>query len=629
MISTTRVCVLLACLILIDVTSSAQISPRKQPTSKPPAERQSLVQIQRSMAVQMITSLADEADRYKDETLRAQIQARAADTLWDQNPDYSRELFRRAWKAAESVDRENERLTNETRAKAIGSRDGGLVMLMPTGSVRMEVLKLAATRDTELAEDLLKKISEVKEEDKESTASRDNNLTFDPTEPTVAIAKRLEIATILLEKDPERAIAFAAPALNDATSPGIIFLCTLRRKDRDVADKLYAQMLSRAGEDLKSDATSVSLLSSYLFTPNLLVTATKHGRIMNPFADDKQPADYSPVLRLTFFRIAAGILLRPAPPLNQDTTSAGRAGTYFTIARLLPLFEQYAPSSVAALKTQMLMLAADVPESWKSEDDLMLRAGLVPTRTTEKETFETLEQQLAKASNSAERDLLYLKAIQKGSGSGDLRIRDLAGKIEDANLREQARTFADLAIVRSAINTRDSDRVLRIVREGYLSPLHRVWALATIASPMGKTDLIRALDVLSDATAEAMRIRVGDPSRVYALVCVAQSSIELDRVKAETVAFDVIKSVNAVTDFNSEGGKLYAQVRSRNLVAMINSREQSFNMASLFERLSKQNLQLAISLANDVKPDAPRAAATLAIAGLILKGQTGAVSLRE
>ena len=87
---------------------------------------------------------------------------------------------------------------------------------------------------------------------------------------------------------------------------------------------------------------------------------------------------------------------------------------------------------------------------------------------------------------------------------------------------------------------------------------------------------------------------------------------------------DVVKSVNAVTDFNAEGGKLYAQVRSRNLVAMINAREQSFNIASFFERLSKQDLQLAISLANNVKPDAPRATATLAIAGLILRGQNAA-----
>jgi hypothetical protein len=46
--------------------------------------------------------------------------------------------------------------------------------------------------------------------------------------------------------------------------------------------------------------------------------------------------------------------------------------------------------------------------------------------------------------------------------------------------------------------------------------------------------------------------------------------------------------------------------------------------------LSKQDLQLAISLANDVKPEGPRATATLAIAAMILKGQHGAnVSLRD
>jgi hypothetical protein len=631
MIDKSRASALVFCFVISSLPATGQIPANKKTTSnsKTSSAEKRLAKVQRAYAIQMLTVIADEADKFKDETLRAQVQARAADTLWDGNQELSQVLFHRAWKVAERIDKENERLSNEALAKAMNSRDSGLVMLNPAASVRMDVIKLVAKRDSDFAEGFLEKLSKGQDEDKSSAPSRDNAPIFDPTEPSVAVAKRLEVATMLLERDFERATAFAEPGLQDVTSPGIIFLCKLRQNDRALADRLYSQMLMRAAGDSKSDATSVSLLTTYIFTPNLIVTATRRGRIMNPFADEKQLGDYSPELRSAFFRVAGSILLRPSPLPAQDVSSAGRAGTFFTIARLLPLFEQYSPSTVPALKTQMLMLTPDAPEAWKNEDDLMLRAGLVSKRP-ETEPVESLEQQLAKASSSAERDLLYLKAIQTGAGRGDVQIRNFAGKIEDVTLREQARTFADLAIVRTAVNTKDADEVLRIVREGYLAPLHRVWALATLASRLGTNDPVRAMDFLNEATIEARRIRVGDPTRAYALVCVAQSFIDLGKFKTEEIGFELVNAVNGVTDFNVDGGKLYAQIRARNLVAMINSKEPSFSMAFFFERLSKQDAQQAISLATDVKPDAPRAAVTIAIAGQILKSQnSAAVSLRN
>jgi hypothetical protein len=632
MTARTRVAALVVCVIVAGLPANAQTQTlnRKKSvsTSKTSTtERQSALQMQRLTAIQMINTLVDESERFKDETLRAQVQARAADALWDGDPILSRELFLRAWKSAEKVDKESERLATEVRAKTVSSRGGGLVMLAPTSNVRIDILKIAARRDSDLAENLLTKLTEAKDEDKAPATAAPM---FDPTEPAIAIAKRLEVAATLLDKDVERATAFAQPALRETTTPGIIFLCTLRHKDAIVADNLYSQMLVRAGDDLKSDATTVSLLSSYIFTPNLIVTATRRGRAMNPFADTVPAADQSPALRSKFFHIGAGILLRPPPLPNQDLTAAGRAGTFFTIARLLPLFEQYATPYAPALKAHMIMLSPDVPETSRSEDDQMLRAGLVPASTDQREPVDTFEQQLARTPNSADRDLLYLKAIQSGAASGDMRIRELAGKIEDTTLQEQARAFADLAIARNAIASRDPDRVLRLLRDGYLNPLQRVWALTSVASMLAKSDFTRAMDVLGDATSEAMRIRIGEPTRVYALVSVALSLMELDKVKSGDLAFDIIKAVNAVSDFNSDGGRLYAQVRAKNIIAMINAGEPSFNMAAFFERLSKQNLPLAISLANEVKPEAPRAAATLAIAGLMLKGQnSAAVSLRE
>src|SRR5215212_8834780 len=59
---------------------------------------------QRTVAISLVTSLAEEARSFKDQTRRARVQARAADVLWDTDPERARELFRRAWEAAETVD---------------------------------------------------------------------------------------------------------------------------------------------------------------------------------------------------------------------------------------------------------------------------------------------------------------------------------------------------------------------------------------------------------------------------------------------------------------------------------------------------------------------------------------------
>lgn len=99
----------------------------------------------------------------------------------------------------------------------------------------------------------------------------------------------------------------------------------------------------------------------------------------NQFSDKVPGRDFSPGLRANFFGVAARILLRQVSPADLDRTSAGRAGTYFTIARLLPLFEQYAVNYLPALNAQLSLLAPDAPETFRNGEEGMLKAGLAST----------------------------------------------------------------------------------------------------------------------------------------------------------------------------------------------------------------------------------------------------------
>src|SRR5829696_3009550 len=72
--------------------------------------------MRRQMAVSLITSLADEARNFRDNALRARVQARAADALWQTDKVAARDLFRRAWEAATAFDaKASERYQNGLR----------------------------------------------------------------------------------------------------------------------------------------------------------------------------------------------------------------------------------------------------------------------------------------------------------------------------------------------------------------------------------------------------------------------------------------------------------------------------------------------------------------------------------
>jgi hypothetical protein len=589
----------------------------------PPKTRESdaIEQAQRATAIWIISSLVNESDRFEDQTLRVRTQARSADALWKVDETLARSLFLRAWKTAEKLDETSEQIAEEAKKKALQSRGTIVSMIPPAASLRSEVLSLAARCDPALGNIFIASLDEAKKPDRDSSDQVKALADFpDPTAPRLAIAKRLEIALQLLNAgDVKQAKAFADPALGFATSPGIIFLCALREKDSEAADKLYARLLTRAVNDRGSEATIVSLLSTYVLTPNYLVTATRRGRVSNQFGNAVQ-ANPSPELRARFFDIAANILLRQLQPADQDITVAGRAGTYFTIARLLPMFEANAPNYVPALNTQLAMLALDAPETFRNGQEPMLRVGLVSDASAGNNVTDILDQ-LRGAESSAERDTLYVKAIREGANKSDPRIRQFADKIEDENLRERARSFADLVLVRNAISKKDVDAALSIVRNGYLVSLHRVWSMGEVARLLLNTDPAGAAQLLDEASAEAHRIDLGDPNRVYALSCVGSAFFAIDHFRSWDVATDVIKAANAVPGFTGEDAKISARLRVQNVIAMTSTKEPSFNIVNLFELLANDDLQLALSTANGLKGETSRAAATLAVARSVLDKQ--------
>lgn len=615
-------------LLILPVVADSQTARQNLPTeissvkaasknNKEPNEQAVLMAEQRkTTAVSLLLSLADEARSFRHESLRSSVQARAADALWQAEPERARQLFRRAWETAESVDEAGEKRAEQARRDFLSGKTK-IGFVPPPPNLRSEVLRLAAERDRALADEFFAEMNEAEEK---KTAENKNPF-FDPTSPETATVKRLEIAKYFLENnDVERAVSLAKPALHRATSPGIVFLSSLRRKNALLADQLYAAMLDSTIADPLTDATSISLLSSYVLTPSLLVTVTRNGSLSNQLEDGASAVGISVALRAAFFRAAGQVLLRPLTPADLDRTAAGSDGTYFTIARLLPAVEQFEPELAGQLRQRLMTLSADVSPQIRRGDDPMLRLGFSDNKEAAN-TFETILEQIEKAATPRERDRLYLRLVRDAAARKDKRAREFAEKIDNRELRSKALAYVDFLSIQEQIKQKNAAEALKLLERAELPRLQRVWALSEIAQIFSRTDSSQAISLLGEALAETRRMEASDPQRAQGLLAIAAKFFEFDRARTWEVMSDAIKAANNAEDFTGEDGQLNARLQSDNLVAVIPVNVPTFNLAPIFTQLAQEDYYQAISLAHNFSGESPRSIARLAIAASLLKSE--------
>ncbi|HVF57783.1 MAG TPA: hypothetical protein VM934_16645 [Pyrinomonadaceae bacterium] len=622
------------CLFAFNFTASAQQQPAPPKTKKAAAkatpaaavEADPVAEARRTTAVSLLNSLADDARNFRDQTLRARSQARAADALWETDKERARTLFRRAWEAAEAADAENDRLSEDERRARRAARGSASVRNVP--SMRREVLRLAARRDRVLGEEFLGKLDESKKQEGQSatgaTAATDASTAtqrFNPDEPPPALAQRLSLARQLLEDgDTERAIQFADSALEPVNTLGMNFLDVLREKNRQAADERFASLLARAANNPASDANTVSLLSSYVFTPYLYMTFQPDGNShTRQWAQTvTPPSNLAPQLRDAFFRSAAQILLRPMPPPEQDRSSAGRAGTYVLIARLTPLFEQHAPALAPRLRTQLAALTPDTPERLRDPNQREMTEGLVPREERGDEVQEALNR-LGSAKTADERDEIYLRAAMTAMRGDDAtRAREFLDKIEDLDLRKQARSFIDFAAINNAVRDKKAEEAFSLARNGEITNVQRAWGMTEAARLVTKTEPGRAVEMLEAALAEARRIDAASPDRARALVAIVTQLFPVDRPRAWEAMSEVVKASNAAAEFSGEDGGLVARIQLKRGSSTMEMPIQSFNLTEVFTVLARDDFNRAVELARSFTGEYARSVATLAVAGTAL-----------
>jgi len=603
------------CLALFTATTFAQPKKTKPNPEKANAEdADAEAAQQRTIAISLVTTLAEEARSFKDQTRRARVQARAADVLWDTDPDRARELFRRAWEAAEIVDAETAKRRAEEMKRM--ESDGGPVVIRGGPDLRSEVLRLVAKRDRALGEEFLKALDEAAEKERSEAAADQRRNQGN----RIGASQRLQLARRLVEDgEVERALQFATPALDSVNTDSIFFLSALREKNAQLADAAFATMLARVARDPSSDSNTVSGLSSYLFTPFIYVTFDREGGANQNRQRGPTPApEVDPALRANFFKLAYQILMQPLAAPDQDRTTSGRTGKYLTIKRLLPLFEQYAADLAPELRTQLTALGSYVPVDMQTGENRSVTVGIQP-ESSEGDPLQRMEERLKRATNSEQRDAIYADYAVSLSQDADPRAKDLIDKIENTELRKSVKAYTDFELTQLALRKKDATEAYRLAKSGDLTSVQKVWALTAAAKLVVATERTRATDMLDEAVAESRRISQSDPDRARALTAVAVGYSEIDRVRSWEILAEVVKAANGAEDYTGEDSRISSRLQTKMMVVATNSTAEDFDLLAVFRQLARADLLRAVQIAKSFNGEAPRAVATLAIARSVLE----------
>jgi len=577
------------------------------------AQTASKERLRRQQARSLLIALSTDARAFHDQTLRARSLARIADALWTVDIENGRLLFRKAWEAAEVADRENDlKLQESIKQQQAKTGSSGYATNLPP-NLRREVLRLAARKDRALGEEFLDKL-------KTEKAEAATNARLNSGKPNDSVSQRLGLAGELLSTgDIQRALQFADPVLGTVSIQSVNFLVNLRAKDPAAADQRYQMMLGSSATNAQADGNTVSLLSSYIFTPGLYMSFSSDGTSSSQMSSTIKPADVSPELRGAFFNAASAILLRPLPVPGQDPGPVNVDVTYLVIKRLLPFFEQSAPAEmVASLRAHLNALNTVITDGARGRDDEWLNRGVKPEKPAE-DREQTLMQRLESAQTSADRDAIYLQLANLLSEDGDLRAREFVSKIEDAELRKNFGAYMDGTLLNYHVRKKQTEPALEVIRKGELTHLHRVWGLTEVAKVLVKTDRDTALQLVEDAATEARRIDVSDAGRPRALVALANALKVVDPSRVWDATFDAVKAANSAEGFNGEDGELILQFQSK-LQSSVNTNDvPDFDLDGIFRELANQDYDRAVELARGFEREGPRAVATISIARAVLE----------
>jgi hypothetical protein len=587
---------------------------------------------ERQQAVAVLLEVTGSAREIEELYQRADVLTFCADALWETDEQTARALFRRAWDAASESD------DAELKDEQQNGRYGDLPERFTRA--RELVLATAGRRDARMAEGFLRRLVESLNkqpssardlpEEMRDAASRD----IGPLNEFTPGSQRLALAFSLLDEDSYKsAEALVEPALAGSVNGIIIeFLLRLRAYSFIDADRLFLRLLERTRADVHADANDVLLLSSYIFTPRLLVVVDSRGSVrFRPLNLDAttgvRDGTAERSLRANFYDAAAAILLRLAQPFEKDEGGSALI-TYFAVGRLLPLFERDSPQHAPALYARLNALAAEIESARRASLDSQIKTQSLTSENADDPLRSALEE--LGRSDPATRDSLRLQMVRDAAKRRLWdRSRRLADEIEDEGKRREARSIiaarqvATLGEAFADDEGNDFEKAVQFVRNAELTPALRAYGFAQaaeLAARRGKR--ARAAALLDEAFSQVSQVENGTSLRDAASMMLATIAARVDSPRAWEMLVAAVVALNDDEKFSGETIWFNMETRVRlspNEPDIFNDALQAFTVEEMFDAAASRDLSRAVTEARNLKSVYARALALVASVRTVLE----------
>ncbi|MDW8240029.1 MAG: hypothetical protein RMM98_10465 [Acidobacteriota bacterium] len=336
--------------------------------------------------------------------------------LWRYDRDRARHYFRHAFAIIDKLTVNDPATAGNQQARVEQERE-------QKHQLRLEVLRRVAPLDRDLERELIEQINAT-----QSNASADLS----------TASELIELATMLVEHDPEQAAQLATDSLRQGVASDFgTFLNHLRQSNPDSASQLFDQALRVSFENQHSGVEGLLSLLEFAFPPG--------SEDQPPAASTINPEQASQLLDV----LASRLTQRDSSEdivYNHQGRSASSATDHATIIQQsLPLFERYAPEHVPALENvsharsaQPVAQRSTSSEETASHDRSVDRLTNLFDHAPAVSHGQTRDQQLARAAITAAHHRDAEKAYQMLSRIRDRVIYQHAADTINAELALQA-----------------------------------------------------------------------------------------------------------------------------------------------------------------------------------------------
>lgn len=580
----------------------------------------------RGRARDLVIATADEAPKWDDRRATVRVLSQSADLLWDNNPDRARAWLARAWDL--TADLSNENVQSETKKYRSDS---------PQANGRATVLAVAQRRDKRFADRLIEQLND----EKEQAAYESRRGIFD--DRSARSQQLLNMALASVESDLSLAVSLAERSLADGVSFQLqSVLLALRRRDVKAANRVFDAALVRLTSRF-AHASEGQVIASYLFTPGrvfgagsgnttALAVGTQQPQIQ------KTPAEDDPARARRFLTIMQQILLSmPAPSTTPDPSLS--AQEFVTLAGSLAAgFKAHSPDLWLPIEQRLTQIAQDLapakhdnrlPPSFRER----VRSGSTNGASEEevnKIYVESLEEAASKEDDPIARKLGYVQAALATKPEDLARGRNIAAKIEEAELREQVISFLMYRAALVALEKGKLDEAITLASEA--QPLQHAVILITaaqriVAEKPKREEVwqksirnLRALNLLYDAEKLLKKDDSGSSDALRSRLGLVAALAPLDTIRALDVLGGVVISINKSDSFdlNDSGAPRPVGLDGFTAQSLLPRVRSGYGIRDALAPLARADFEGTVSVLKKIDAPAAQGEALLEVAKTIL-----------